>query len=84
MSNKNPLEIVILWRKWEGGEKKNKLNKTIKLLLDCDALNLIRLIKNNRKGVKNLREERNFERIKFAEILFFLVRVCRLSNDRED
>lgn len=38
--------IVIPKRGDDGG--KRKLNKTIKLLLDCDALNLIRLIKNNK------------------------------------
>ena len=29
--------------------EKSKLNKTIKLLLNCDALNLIRLIKNRKQ-----------------------------------
>jgi hypothetical protein len=44
------LEIVILEKICESRRgRKSKLNKTIKLLLNCDALNLIRLIKNNRK-----------------------------------
>lgn len=39
-------------------EEKSKLNKTIKLLENCDALNLIRLIKNKsrKKGEKKLEE----------------------------
>lgn len=43
-------------------EEERKLNKTIKLLLDCDALNLIRLIKNNKvtrkKGEKVIKFSR--------------------------
>lgn len=54
MSNKNPWKLSSFEGSWseKGRRRKSKLNKTIKLLLNCDALNLIRLIKTTERGEK--------------------------------